>query len=135
MGITYNLDLFERAFAFQVLGQSHSLSEYVSKYGPIFTSNGWKVVVDSEPEIDLTSKTIYLRGEKSSKDLKVDRVWDLHSNYQRDKIAREIRTAIDEVNSKTWKTASKTGNPNANVNQIGKYNFNEPYEQVFVFIG
>jgi hypothetical protein len=122
--LKYNFEPFDRAYTFQILEQSESLSDFVKYWGPIRTSNGWTVKIDAEPEVDDKAKEIYLRGSKSKSDTRIDKTWDLPSNAYRDFVAREVREALVETISlaKSYNDAfsmrvSKK-NPYANVNQL-----------------
>lgn len=131
--LKYNVDLLEKAFVFQVIGQDANLTDYVKTYGPFVSSNGWEVRVDNEPEIDVENKIVYLRGDQTSKDLKVDKNWNLSSNYSRDSIVRNVDYALNELissyknRSYSYKPSFKTtsGNPFANVNKLNPKMIND----------
>lgn len=93
--LKYDLHKFERAFAFQITEQSkeYSVTNFTA-------SNGWKVSMSVSPEIDVLTQTIWLRGEDSDKNLRVNRVWDLSSNWLRDEIVDAIDLALNEY--KSW---------------------------------
>lgn len=96
--INYDLKAFEKAFAFQIKSQDPAITSYLQAIGGTFhASNGWKVVLSKVPEINVFSKTIYVRGTNSSKDLRIDRTWNLPSNSYRDTVIKEVSDAISEI--------------------------------------
>lgn len=108
MKLKYSLVPFEKAVTFQIIYQDKTLTNYVKETDTFVASNGWKVKVDAEPEIDILNKTIYLMGSDSSKDLKIDRTWNLASNYERDQIISAVHKALAELvadfkNRPLWK--------------------------------
>ena len=119
--LNYNLIPFEKAFVFQVTGQSERLSNYVYNNGPIYLSNGWKVDVSVEPEIRIADKTIFLRGSDSNANLRVDKTYNLPSNYTRDQILSDVNYALKEL-VKGMKVGEKStkGNPLAGLNKLGE---------------
>lgn len=101
--ITYDLKAFERAFAFQITRQDPEVASFVRSIGGIFTaSNGWKIKISKVPEINVFSKTIYLRGTDSSKNLRIDRTWNTPSNRFRDNVVKEVSDAITELISSVY---------------------------------
>lgn len=96
--INYDLKAFERAFAFQITRQDPEVASFLKSIGGIFTaSNGWKIKISKVPEINVFSKTIYLRGTDSSKNLRIDRTWNTPSNRFRDTVITEVSAAITEL--------------------------------------
>lgn len=96
--IKYDLKAFECAYAFQITSQDPIIAAYLNRIGgTYYASNGWKIRISKVPEIDVFSKTIYLRGSDASKDLRVDRTWNLPSNSFRDAVIGEVATAITEI--------------------------------------
>jgi hypothetical protein len=96
--INYDLKAFERAFAFQIKSQDPEVTSFLRSIGGIFTaSNGWKIKISKVPEINVFSKTIYLRGTDSSKNLRIDRTWNVPSNSYRDSVISGVSDAITEL--------------------------------------
>lgn len=96
--INYNLKAFEKAFAFQITSQDSVIDSWLKGIGGVFTaSNGWKIKISKVPEINVFSKTIYLRGSDSSKNLRIDRTWNTPSNRFRDNVITEVSDAIAEL--------------------------------------
>jgi len=93
---TYFIPL-ERAFVFQVVKQSSKLYDYLKRNGSFTASNGWVVTSQVAPEINLLSKTIFLRGGNTAKDLRIHRCWDLSNNENRTKFMTEINQALQEL--------------------------------------
>lgn len=86
----------ERAFVFQITKQDGRLTDWLKRNGSFTASNGWTVVSQSAPEINLLGKTIFLRGGNTEKDLRVHRCWDLSNNENRTKFMVEIDKALQE---------------------------------------
>jgi hypothetical protein len=95
------LEPFERAIAFQVTNQNPQITDYIKQNGIFRASNGWTVTCQVAPELDIATKTIYLRGSNSNLDKRVDRTWDLKDNYRRDKYINEADQALKELVSAT----------------------------------
>ena len=91
------LDAFEKAIAFQVTDQSTKITDFIKRNGPFVASNGWTIAVESAPELDVATKTIFLRGSNSSLDKRVDRTWDINSNYNRDNVICAADDALNEL--------------------------------------
>lgn len=93
------LDTFEHAIAFQVSDLSPKITDYIKKIGGSFTaSNGWKVKIGEYTELDITRRTIFLPNVNNSQNpLRVDRKWDLVSNYGRDRYMSEASVALQEL--------------------------------------
>ena len=103
--LDYNIHKFDRAIAFQITAQSDKYTNALK--GQSFTaSNGWTITKAEVPSLNVKSQTIYLRGTNVEKDLRVDRTWDLLSNYQRDKIVDQANKALSEF--KVWVDWYKT---------------------------
>jgi hypothetical protein len=77
--------------------QDNTITTAIKQNGPFTASNGWTVKVDIGPELDIKNKTIYLRGSNRDMDLRIDRTWDLESNYNRDKYIDQVDQAIGEL--------------------------------------
>lgn len=97
--LDYTIGKFERALDFQVTKQSTKYTNAL-KQASFTASNGWTITTADCPELNVKSKTIYLRGADSSKDLRVDRTWDLSSDLKRDQIVSEATHALEEF--RTW---------------------------------
>lgn len=96
--INYDLKAFERAFTFQIKSQDPEVASFIRSLGGVFTaSNGWKIKISKVPEINVFSKTIYLRGADSSKYLRIDRTWNTPSNSYRDSVINGVSGAIAEL--------------------------------------
>lgn len=96
--INYDLKAFERAFAFQIKSQDPRVKSILDENGGVFyASNGWKIRISKVPEVNVFSKTIYLRGSDSSKDIRIDRTWNVPSNYYRDTVIKEVSDAITQL--------------------------------------
>lgn len=96
--IEYNLNPFERAFIFQITKQDSKVKSLLERIGGTFyASNGWKIQISAEPEVNVFSKTIFLRGSNASLDLKVDRTWNLPSNSFRDSVISQVKRALSEI--------------------------------------
>lgn len=95
--INYNLMPFERAFAFQITSQNTKVDDFMKSTGTFISSNGWKIKVAKMPEVNVFSKTIYLQGSNSLRDLRIDRTWNLPSNSFRDTVISEVSNAITEL--------------------------------------
>lgn len=105
--ITYSLKAFEKAYAFQITDQDPAVKSFIDRNGSFSASNGWIIKLAKVPEVNVFSKTIYLRGSNSSDDFRIDRTWNLPSNTMRDRVINEVSTAISELISSikrsTWK--------------------------------
>lgn len=91
-----NLVKLDKYLAFQVSEQTAPVTAYIDLLGKRFTaSNGWKIKSIHAPEIDLKSKTIYLRGSETIGD---NRVWLAENKDQAtiDLAYNEIKLAIKE---------------------------------------
>jgi hypothetical protein len=96
----------EGAFIFRITEQDEKLTSFIkSRHNKCFyANNGWKVVVDEEPEVNVDRKTIYLRGADKYQDGKIDRHWDL-----REKEVKEVIKSVDKAledavaSAKAWK--------------------------------
>lgn len=95
--ITYSLKPFEKAFAFQITDQNPAISKFLGKAGSFRASNGWIIKVSKMPEVNIFSKTIYVRGTSSSNDFRIDRTWNLPSNTMRDTVIRDVNEALSEL--------------------------------------
>lgn len=99
--------LGQSALVFQIESQSDQLTNYVRGRGIFHASNGWKITVDKEPEIDLDNKIIYLQGSNHELDHKVDRHWDLKGKELKE-VVKQATAALKEVVEAT-KTLKKRG--------------------------
>lgn len=95
--LSVNLDAFEKAITFQIVEQDQKITDAITKYGPFTASNGWSIKIENAPELDIATKTIFLRGRNSSLDKRVDRTWDLKDNYSRDKYISQADNALNEL--------------------------------------
>lgn len=91
------LEAFENAIAFQVVSQSTLITDHIKKFGPFTASNGWSIKIENAPELDVRTKTIFLRGSNASLDKRVDRTWDMNSNYSRDNVISAVDKALNEL--------------------------------------
>lgn len=122
--LNYSLLPMERAFAFQITEQSESIKRAINYVGGSFySSNGWTIKLDACPEIRVTSRTIYLRGNDASHNLRVDRTWNLNSNLERDEILSQVNKALSEIISfaESYPYSYKIG-PNT---YLGAYKVNQ----------
>jgi len=96
--LRYKLTPYERAFTFQILSQDKVIEDAIASAGGSFlTSNGWKIQVKNSPELKVVSKRIFLRGAKSSRDMRIDRTWNIVDNYKRDAIINDVDQALAEL--------------------------------------
>lgn len=91
------LEPFERAIAFQVTNQDDQITSYLKRVGTFTASNGWKVTISVGPELDIRTKTIFLRGADANRNKRVDRTWDLTSNSNRDLYIQAADVALQEL--------------------------------------
>jgi hypothetical protein len=91
------LESFEKAIAFQVTNQDLSIKDFIKKNVSFHASNGWTITIANAPELDVRAKTIYLRGSDNSLDKRVDRTWDMNSNYSRDTVTSSVDKALNEL--------------------------------------
>lgn len=111
--LSYYLTPFQQGFIFQITHQDYKVTRFLKEKGSYFTaSNGWQVQIEAEPEINIHSKIIYLRGFDSSKDLKVDRTYNIGDGLVNTVIS-EVNTALHEL-IKTVKY-SKTKSSSKNI--------------------
>lgn len=95
--LTYDMLKFEKGFAFQITYQSPKVREYLAQLGGTYRAfNGWKVKSVNCPEIHVEDRTVYVRGNDSSMDLRVERVHYLSSDFQRNLIAGAVNSALQE---------------------------------------
>lgn len=92
----FHLLKLEHALIFQIIDQNL----YTSVFSDFKTTNGWNVVCDSDyyPNIELPTKTIYLRSQESSslEDKYHTQVLMFEDNEGRDKVYVEVRLALKE---------------------------------------
>jgi len=88
--------LGQSTLVFQIESQDDKLTNYIRGRGIFHAGNGWRVVVDQEPEIDLDNKIIYLQGSNSDLDHKVDRHWDLKGKELKE-IVKQATAALKEA--------------------------------------
>ena len=93
------LDAFEHAIAFQVSDLSPKITDYIKKIGGTFLArNGWEVKNGEYTELDIQNRTIFLPNVSNSQNpLRVDRKWDLSSNYGRDRYISEANVALQQL--------------------------------------
>jgi hypothetical protein len=93
------LDTFEQAIAFQVSDLSPKITDYIKNIGGTFSArNGWEVKVGEYTELDIARRTIFLPNVNNSQNpLRVDRKWDLGSDYSRDRYIKEASEALQEL--------------------------------------
>lgn len=91
------VESFAKAIAFQVVSQSTEITDFIKKNGTFHASNGWNIAIDNAPELDIASKTIYLRGSDVSQNKRVDRTWDLSTNSRRDDYVRAVDQALNDL--------------------------------------
>lgn len=88
---------FVKAFIFQIVNQNKRLDEFLKTVGGTYrATNGWKIKTSKAPEVDIDSKTIWLRGGDKQQDLRVHRYWNISSDFIRDKYIAEIDSALNE---------------------------------------
>jgi len=95
--LEYHLDPYEKGFVFQIVEQSDTVTNHVKRCGVFHASNGWRVAIDREPEIDVDNKVIYLRGRKDHKDENMHRNMNVGSNKEVKKMISAIERALQEV--------------------------------------
>jgi hypothetical protein len=110
MTVEYTLLPLKYALAFQIT--SESLAEVNNALdhfkGEFRASNGWTIKKVACPQIDMTSKTIFLRGSSTNRDYEPS-VATFDSNVQRDVTIKEIGEAILEFNyAAAWYAGCRT---------------------------
>jgi hypothetical protein len=97
MNLVYNILKFDKAFALQITHQSPKCREYLGMLGGTYHAiNGWAITSVNIPEVATSRHTIYLRGDNTSRDLRVDRTYNLPSNWERDMLINSISLALNE---------------------------------------
>lgn len=93
------LDTFEQAIAFQVSDLSPKITDYIKNIGGTFpASNGWKVKIGEYTELDIARRTIFLPNKENSQNpLRVDRKWDLESNFNRNLYIGAANAALQQL--------------------------------------
>lgn len=95
--LNYSIIVFERAIAFQITAQSEDYAQFLDFMGGTFkASNGWIITADITPALDPTRKLIYLRGDDETKNLRVDRTYDMDSNHEAWATKLQAEEAIEE---------------------------------------
>jgi len=97
--LTYKIHALDRAIAFQIIEQSPEVSKIMKTRvwnEACLVSNGWTIKQSNCPAIDVNNRIIFLRGSDSSKDLRIDRIWDLSSDSYRDSIINQVDSALKE---------------------------------------
>lgn len=93
---------------FQVVEQSDKLTNYIKARGSYTANNGWKVQISHMPEIDISNKIIYLQGDESEYDHRMDTHEDL-------KGAKDVRKAVDKALEEVCR-AAKNWEPRQSLN-------------------
>jgi len=93
----YHLDQYGRNFIFQIEEQSDQVVNFIKRVGVFEASNGWRVMIDKQPEIDLDNKVIYLQGRKSGKDDYIHRNQKVGPEKEVKKICGAIDRALAEM--------------------------------------
>lgn len=91
-----NLRTCERALVFQITDQDLSIDNYINLNGTFTATNGWTIRKANCPEIDVLTKTIFLRGDDFDKRRRVSSVWDLSSQSKAETIVSQVDTALRE---------------------------------------
>lgn len=92
--LEYSLKKLEDTLVFQVKEQSKTITDFL-KNNRYQASNGMIIASDRYPEIKDSTNHIYLRGNDSSRDLKLD-VTRFVGKQQRDNKAAIIEAALKE---------------------------------------
>ena len=92
-----NLRTCERAVIFQITGQDHSIDNYMNSVGTFNATNGWTIRKANCPEVDIRTKTIFLRGDSFDKRRRVSRVWDLSSQHLAEATVSQVDIALKEL--------------------------------------
>ena len=95
--LEYHLDPYEKGFVFQIVCQSDKVTNYVKRVGIYHASNGWRVAIDKEPEVDVINKVIYLQGRKEGKDLNMHRNMNVGNNKEVKKKLSAIDRALMDL--------------------------------------
>lgn len=96
--LSYNLTSYERAFTFRILSQDSAIKDAITSVGGSFvTRNGWSIQVARSPEIKVVSKRIYLRGSNKANDKRLDRTWNISSNFKLHQYLNQIDQALAEI--------------------------------------
>lgn len=96
--LRYDLKPYERAFTFRVLSQDKTIKDAIASVGGSFvTSNGWTISTKRSPEIKVVSKRIYLRGSNKANDMRIDRTWNIPSNFKLHQYLHQINQALAET--------------------------------------
>lgn len=96
--LRYTLTPYERAFTFQILSQDSAIKDAIASVGGSFvTSNGWTISIKRSPEIKVVSKRIFLRGSNKLNDMRIDRTWNIPSNFKVNQYISQINQALAEI--------------------------------------
>lgn len=96
--LSYNLTSYERAFTFRILSQDSAIKDAIASAGGSFvTRNGWTIQIARSPEIKVVSKRIYLRGSNKANDKRIDRTWNISSNFKLHQYINQIDQALGEI--------------------------------------
>lgn len=91
---------FVKAFIFQIVNQNSKLDNFLKAIGGVYYApNGWKITQGKAPEVNIASKTIWLRGGDRQQDLRIHRYWNLDNDFVRDRIIAEIDSALNNFAS------------------------------------
>ena len=98
----------EGKFIFSIEEQPESLAMFLkSRVNQVYhASNGWKVAISEEPEVNVERMTIYLRGKDEELDDKVNSHWGMKPKEVKD-VIKQVNRALEEAfaASKVWKPA------------------------------
>lgn len=101
----YQFGSFHKAFNFQITEQSEELTDFVRDCGYYRASNGWDICSRAHPEIHLSSKTIFLRGENEEEDYRIQTVSDVDASVV-SRVDFQVKVALKELVT-SFKTAQK----------------------------
>lgn len=97
--VEYTLLPLKNTLVFQITKQSLADVKQALEYfkGDNQTSNGWSIKQVAQPQIDMASKTIFLRGMSKHKD-NIAQVLTFNSDVERDAAMKEIKQAMLDFN-------------------------------------
>lgn len=106
--ITYLITQMSNAIAFQIEEQTSNLTNFLLSKTSFLASNGWRVAVDEEPEVNVAKKVIFLRGRDTAQDNKIATAQNLNlSEKELNRTVNSIIKAIEEVSVASMTSPSK----------------------------
>jgi hypothetical protein len=93
----YYCDPYVEGLSFQIVEQSDTVTNYVKRVGVYEASNGWRITIDKEPEVNVKDRVIFLQGKKKHKNGKICRVQYMSSDKEAKKTVAAIDRAIEDL--------------------------------------